>query len=338
MPDMKAVVIHAAQDLRIEDHKVSEPDAGQVLVYIERGGICGSDLHYFNHGGFGAILLKEPMILGHEVAGRIAAVGAGVDTLRVGDAVAVSPSRPCLTCDMCGRGWFNHCRNMRFYGSAMPFPHIQGAFRNGLVADVGQCVKADGISLALAAMAEPFAVALHAVERSGGVAGKRVLVTGCGPIGVLCILAALNDGAAEIVATDLAVPAREMALRVGASLAVEPADIGDGFDVMFECSGAAAALAGGLAALAPRGVLVQLGLGGEMTVPINLVTAKEITVVGSFRFHDEFAKAVALMQSGAVDPSPLLTHTFPMGDAVTAFKIAGDRTQAMKVQLDFTAD
>ncbi|NUS71474.1 MAG: alcohol dehydrogenase catalytic domain-containing protein, partial [Ensifer adhaerens] len=188
---MKAVVIHAAKDLRIEDREPEAPGKGQVEVQIEAGGICGSDLHYYNHGGFGTVRLREPMILGHEVAGTIKALGSGVSALAVGDRVAVSPSRPCAACDYCQRGQQNHCLNMRFYGSAMPMPHIQGAFRQRLVAEAWQCHKiADGVSSNEAAMAEPFAVTLHAVSRAGSLLGKRVLVTGCGPIGALAIIAA----------------------------------------------------------------------------------------------------------------------------------------------------
>jgi L-idonate 5-dehydrogenase len=131
---MKAIVIHAAKDLRIEERTAEAAGPGQVEIALEAGGICGSDLHYFNHGGFGTVRLKEPMILGHEVAGRVTALGAGVSSLAVGDRVAVSPSRPCNTCHYCLKGQQNQCLNMRFYGSAMPFPHIQGAFRQSLVA------------------------------------------------------------------------------------------------------------------------------------------------------------------------------------------------------------
>src|SRR3984893_5483949 len=180
---MKAVVIHAAHDLRIEEREPEKPGPGQVEIAIEAGGICGSDLHYYQHGGFGTVRGREPMILGHEVAGTIKTLGAGVSTLTVGDRVAVSPSRPCNTCEYCLRGQQNHCLNMRFYGSAMPMPHIQGAFRQSLVAEAWQCHKiADGVSTTLAAMAEPLAVTLHAVARAGSLIGKRVLVTGCGPI------------------------------------------------------------------------------------------------------------------------------------------------------------
>ncbi len=191
---MKAIVIHAAKDLRIEEREAGTPGSGQVAVRVAAGGICGSDLHYFNHGGFGSIRLKEPMILGHEVAGVITALGDGVSHLAIGQLVGVSPSRPCHACRFCAEGMFNQCLNMRFYGSAMPFPHIQGAFRETLVADAFQCVPADGLTPGEAAMAEPLAVVLHATRRAGEMLGKSVLVTGCGPIGVLAILARAGPG------------------------------------------------------------------------------------------------------------------------------------------------
>ncbi len=128
---MRSIIIHSAKDLRVEEAPVGSPGAGEVLIRIDTGGICGSDLHYYNHGGIGeAIRLKEPMILGHEVSGFVDKLGDDVNALAVGDLVAISPSRPCGSCQYCQIGQQNHCENMRFYGSAMPFPHIQGAFAN----------------------------------------------------------------------------------------------------------------------------------------------------------------------------------------------------------------
>ena len=215
---MKSIVIHAAKDLRIEDHAPEPIGPGQVEVKLAVGGICGSDLHYYQHGGFGTVRLKEPMVLGHEVSGHITALGTGVEGLSVGQLVTVSPSRPCGSCVYCHEGKQNHCLNMRFYGSAMPFPHIQGAFRQILVADAAQCAPADGLTAGEAAMAEPLAVCLHAVSQAGPLLGKRVLVTGCGPIGLLTILAARRAGAAEIVATDLTDFTLDMAARNGADV------------------------------------------------------------------------------------------------------------------------
>lgn len=342
---MRAIVVHNAKDLRIEEVVSEELGAGQVRIKLAAGGICGSDLHYYNHGGFGTIRLKEPMILGHEVSGHVVEIGAGVSHLALGDLVAVSPSRPCGGCQYCQKGQHNHCENMRFYGSAMPFPHIQGAFREELVAEAVQCVKADGLSAGEAAMAEPLAVCLHATRRAGEMMGKRVLITGSGPIGALSLLAARASGATEIVVTDLTDEALAYAHKLGADRVINTKNDPDGlksyqagkgyFDILYECSGAASALASGIAAMRPRGVVMQLGLGGDMTIPMQALTAKELDLRGSFRFHEEFAMAVKMMQLGQIDVKPLISHSLALEDAVAAFELASDRTKAMKAQISF---
>lgn len=344
---MRSIVIHKAKDLRIEETELNTPKAGEVLIRIATGGICGSDLHYYHHGGFGPVKVKEPMILGHEVSGYIEELGAGVDDLEIGDLVALSPSRPCNNCRYCAEGLQNHCENMRFYGSAMPFPHIQGAFREKIVANAIQCVKADGLTAGEAAMGEPLSVCLHGVRRAGEMLGKKVLITGSGPIGTLCVLAARAAGATEIVVTDLEDAALSYATKVGANKVINMAkasaelDVykaGKGyFDVLFECSGAAPALAAGISVMRPRGVVMQLGLGGDMTVPMQALTAKELDLRGSFRFHEEFEIAIRLMQEKQIDVRPLISHTVKLDDAIKGFEIAGDRTQAMKAQIEFSA-
>ena len=343
---MKAIVIHAAGDLRIDDMPTASPGSGEVLVELGCGGICGSDLHYYNHGGFGAIRLQEPMILGHEIAGTVAAIGSDVKGLAVGDRVAVNPSRPCGKCTFCRRAMFNHCLDMRFYGSAMRMPHIQGAFRERLVADASQCVPVTSdVSIQEAAMAEPFSVTLHAVRQAGSLSGKRVLITGCGPIGALCIVASRLHGAAEITVTDLVDAPLACARSVGAdrtiNVASDPAAMsefsaGKGtFDVVFEASGNARAIAGALEVIRPGGVFVQLGLGGDVELPLNVIVAKEIRMSGSFRFHEEFPFAVDLISNLRVDLTPLISHVMPLTEAVRAFATANDRNQAMKVQIAF---
>lgn len=343
---MKTLTIHAAHDLRLEDHAIDPLGPGQLRLRLATGGVCGSDLHYYNHGGFGAVRLREPMVLGHEVSAYVEALGQGVTGFTAGQLVAVSPSRPCAACQYCLEGLPNHCLNMRFYGSAMPFPHIQGAFREVLIADASQCVDATGLTPGEAAMAEPLAVTLHATTRAGQMLGKRVLVTGCGPIGILSILAARRAGAAEIVATDLSDFTLGIARSCGADLALNTRSTPDAlapyaankgyFDVLYECSGAAPALAAAIPCLRPRGTILQLGLGGDMTLPMMAITAKELDLRGSFRFHPEFAIGVKLMQSGLINVKPLITHTVPLAKAETAFKLASDRAVAMKVQITFS--
>ncbi len=345
---MRALVLHKARDLRVEDHPVPEPGPGELLIRIARGGICGSDLHYYQDGGFGTVRVREPMILGHEVSGRIAALGSGVTGFTESQLVAVSPSRPDWNDDYARRGMPHHSLGMRFYGSAMPMPHIQGAFADYVVATPDQCVDATGLTPEQAAMAEPLSVVLHALKQADQLLGARVLVTGCGPIGVLAVLALRRAGAAEIVATDIADASLTHAMAAGADQAINTLakpdaltprlDHKGSFDVQIECSGAPAALHQGIGLVRPRGVIVQVGIGGNVEVPMNTIVAKELQVRGSFRFHFEFAEAVELMRKQLIDVRPLVTHHFAADDAVTAFETAGDRSKAMKVQLDFDRD
>jgi L-idonate 5-dehydrogenase len=343
---MDALVIHAAKDLRVEDVPTDTLGAGQLRVKVRFGGICGSDLHYFNHGGFGTVRVKEPMVLGHEVAGVIEEIGAGVQGFSAGERIAISPSRPCGACTYCQQGLQNHCLDMRYYGSAMRTPHVQGAFRREIVCDVAQAHKLAGnVSDREGAMAEPFAVALHAVRRAGPLLGKNVLVTGCGPIGAMAVIAARRAGASTIVVTDVGDFPLRSAMKVGADRAINVAAQPEAlapyasdkgfFDVLFEASGNERALRGAFDVLRPRGVIVQLGLGGEVNLPINTIVAKEFELRGTFRFHEEFGMAVELMNKGLVDLKPLISATVPYRDAGKAFALAADRTQAMKVLLDF---
>jgi L-idonate 5-dehydrogenase len=344
---MKAVVIHGPHDLRVEeaDHP-APPGPRQVAVRVRAGGICGSDLHYYHHGGFGTVRLREPMVLGHEVAGEVTEVGREVTSLRPGDSVAVSPSLPCGTCRYCLEGKPNHCLDMRFYGSAMRFPHVQGAFREILVCEEAQAVALPpGMDPARAAFAEPLAVCLHAARQAGPLMGQRVLITGTGPIGALALLVARHAGAREVVCTDIAPAPLAIARRLGADAALdtradptalEPFCAEKGhLDVVFEASGSGAALAGALAAARPGATIVQLGLGGEVPLPVNVLVAKEIALRGTFRFHEEFRWAVEALAAGRIDVAPLLTEVVPVAEAKRAFDLASDRSRAMKVQLAF---
>lgn len=342
-----ACVIHQKHDLRLEHIPVAEPAAGQVLVRIGAGGICGSDLHYFRAGGFGNIRLQEPMVLGHEVAGTVQAVGAGVTRVSVGERVALNPSRTCGECDFCREGQNQHCLSMKFYGSAMPMPHSQGAFRQLLVVEEGQCeLIGDRLSLGEAACAEPLAVGLHAVAQYGDLTGKRVLVTGAGPIGSLVVAAARWAGAAEVVVIDLndlsLQKAREMGATRTINSALEPTRLQEdysankgAFNVVFECTGAPTLFRDLVPVIRPRGTVVQIGMGSELSFPANLLVSKEIRLIGGFRFASEYALAVRLLRDGLIDVKPIITATLPVARAVEAFELASDRTRQMKVQLAF---
>lgn len=344
---MRAAVIHGPRDLRIEQRDELSLGSRQIRVRVAAGGICGSDLHYYLHGGFGAVRLKEPMILGHEIAGTVVETGADVSGVFEGQKVAVNPSLPCGTCRYCQLGLQNQCLDMRFYGSAMRMPHVQGGFSDSLVCEVTQVVVVpDHVSLHEAAFAEPLAVCLHAVRRAGSLLGARVLVAGAGPIGVLAIAAARLAGAAEIVATDILDSPLAIARKVGADHTINVASEPDAlspykahkgsFDVMFEAAGGASTVLAGLDLVRARGILVQVGQGAEVPLPMSLLVTKEIDLRGSFRFHEEFAMAAAAIAKRQIDVRPLLTDVIGVDDAQRAFELAADKSRSMKVHLQFS--
>jgi L-idonate 5-dehydrogenase len=259
---MRAVVVHAPKDLRLDEFPDPMPGPGEVRVKIGAGGICGSDLHYYHDGGFGTVRIRQPMALGHEIAGEIVALGEGVSHLAIGTRVAVNPSKPCGTCVHCREGRRNQCLDMRFMGSAMRFPHVQGGFREYVTVEDYRAVPvSDRTTLAEAAMAEPLSVCLHAAAQAGPLFGKRVAVTGTGPIGALMVLVAKTAGAAELVATDVADKPLEVARRLGADHAInvatdagalDPWRAGKGvFDVVFEASANPSAVRSALDMLRP---------------------------------------------------------------------------------------
>ena len=341
--------LHAQGDIRIETVDTAAPGPGEVLVGIGAGGICGSDLHYYHEGGFGSIRVREPIILGHEAAGTVMEVGEGVTGLAVGERVSINPSRPCGKCEYCRIGLSVHCLEMRFNGSAIRFPHEQGLFREHMILQAERCLPVGPTAgMSEAACAEPLAVALHANNMSGGVAGKRVLVVGAGPIGSLCAAVAAHRGAAEVVAIDLQDLPLAVAKQLGATRIINTGRDADAmreftaekgwFHVVLECSASAAAIGMALAALRPQGTLVQVGVQGDTALPLNVIVGKELRIQGSHRFVDEFAEAVDIIRERHIDVRPLVTGTYPLTDALQAFEIAGDRNRAVKTHIAFTRD
>ncbi|WP_137136405.1 L-idonate 5-dehydrogenase [Rhizobium sp. FKY42] len=338
--------LHATRDLRVEEIGTQMPGEGEVLLAMAAGGICGSDLHYYQDGGFGPVRVREPIIAGHEASGFVKALGSGVSNLAIGQLVAVNPSQPCGHCEYCAINQPIHCLNMRFMGSAMRLPHENGMFRDQLVVPAKQCHAVGGnVTAGEAACAEPLAVCLHAVSQAGDLAGKTVLVTGAGPIGLLVVAAARHAGAGTIVVTDLTDAALARAPAMGADVVINVARDAEAlapyqenkgkFDVVFDCSAAGPALRSAFAAIKPRGTIVQVGVTGDITIPLNALVGKEIVWRGSQRFHTEFAQAVDLISGRAIDVRPIISHEFPLEQAIEAFEQAGDRTVACKVQLTF---
>jgi len=343
---MKACVLRKARDLAVEDVAEPSPAAHEVVIRLGAGGICGSDLHYFADGGVGNFKLREPMILGHEAAGVVTRLGPGVDSLRLGDRVAVNPNHPCGVCPPCQAGRRNLCQNVRFFGSAARFPHVNGVFAERFVARAENChVIPAAMPFRVAACAEPLAVAIHAVTQAGPVSGRSIFIVGAGPIGVLVAAAARLAGAARVCASDLLDEPLAIARATGATETVNArtqperiaefaAKSGD-FDTVFEASGNPLGLASALEIVGPGGTVVQIGSlpGGQIPAPLSRVMSKEIRLVGSFRFDREYGAAVDALISGAVDVTPLLTHEFTFSELPEAFLTAADRRTGMKVSL-----
>ncbi|MBM07926.1 MAG: L-idonate 5-dehydrogenase [Oceanibulbus sp.] len=342
---MKACVIHGARNIAIETRPTPSPMAGQLLLSFAYGGICGSDLHYYEHGQVGDSILRGPMVLGHEFSAVVSGVGEGVADFAPGDKVAVTPALPCQTCDYCQRGLSNLCTDMSFMGSAARFPHCDGGFASDLVVEARQCIKLpEGTDMRHVAMAEPYAVALHAVSMAGDLRGATVLVTGAGVIGQMCATAARAAGAARILMSDIAPAALKRAKALGIDEVFDAADPAamagltdtPRCDAVFEASGAAPALSMAISASKPRGTVVQVGfLPPKAPVDFAKLLTREIKLVGTYRFIDEFAEAVRQIVAEEVDLRPMISADMSLDDPDAAFDRALDKTDALKVMVHF---
>jgi L-idonate 5-dehydrogenase len=343
---MKACVLHGARDLRLSEIAEPVPSSNEVVVQLGAGGICGSDLHYFAEGGVGDFRLRQPLILGHEVAGKVVAIGPEVTRVRPGDRVAVNPNHPCGVCRPCQTGHRNLCSHVRFFGSAARFPHVQGAFAERFVVAADNCFPIPAqVSFRAAACAEPLAVALHAVEQAGSVLGRSVFIAGSGPIGVLLAAAAKLGGAKQICVTDLFNEPLGIARAMGATETINVKNEAEkitayaanrgSFDVALEASGHPSGLASAIEVCAPGATLVQVGMlpRGQTPAPLFPVVTKELRLIGSFRFDREYETAVQAIASGRVDVSPMLTDEFSFAELGAAFETAADRRRSMKVSL-----
>jgi L-iditol 2-dehydrogenase len=316
-----AAVLYGPGDLRVESRAVDEPGEGQVLVAVTAVGVCGSDVHYFEHGALGPNVVRAPHVLGHEFCGRVVAAGRRAAG-RVGERVAVEPGIPCRACPQCRAGRYNLCPNLRFLGAP---PH-DGALRGHVAveADFAHPLP-DTISDQAGALIEPLAVALWACWRAELRGGEGVLITGAGPVGLLCAQVARALGAAQVTLVDLNPRRLEMARALGFEQAEAAPPAGQAADVLIECSGSPEALAAGVAAVRPGATVVIVGMAAEGSVTFSLeaLQRRELKVVGSFRYADCYPQAIAMASAGQVLLEPLITGRFGLDDvpgALTAAK------------------
>ncbi len=330
---MKALTIHAKDDLREDEIPTPVPGAGQVRLRMAYAGICGSDLHYYVDGANGAFVVREPLVPGHEVSGTVDLDPSG--TWTTGTPVTVHPAT-FGTCEPGLEDKPNLWPHGAYLGSASTWPHTQGGMSEYLVVERGMVrVLPEGLTLRRASLAEPLAVGLHALAVAGGVHGHRVLVSGAGPIGLLAAKAALAAGAAEVVCAD-ALPGplrRATGLGVHGTILVGSDPLPDSaFDTVLECSGVPAAVSAALVAVRRAGTVVQVGMmaAGPQPVAMAPLVAKEIRLLGSFRFHEEIDEAVRLLAADATIEQ-VITHEFGPHEAVEAFRAAHDSDGSGKV-------
>ncbi|MBO0982641.1 L-idonate 5-dehydrogenase [Rathayibacter sp. SD072] len=339
-----AVLAHAAGDLRVAQLPAPRPDAHEALVEIVYGGICGSDLSYWRHGAVGESILREPMVLGHEVSGVVLAAAADGSGPAAGTGVVVHPARIEDVPERFPADRPNLSPGVRYLGSAARFPHTAGAFQRRIAVPAAMLrVVPPSVSLQTAALAEPASVAWHAVERAGDVRGRSVLVVGSGPIGALIVGVLRRAGAAHITVVDVLENPLAIAQLVGADrtlLAGESAAIAaTDADIAIESSGNPRGLASALSGTTRGGRVVMVGLPptGDQPVPLSLAITREIDLVGSFRFLDPIDEVLAAFADSSLGIDPVITHVFPVEQSEEAFRIAGDASVSGKVLLDFGA-
>ena len=341
---MKAVVLEKAKELSIREIALDDAlGPHDVRVAIHTVGVCGSDVHYYQHGAIGPFVVREPMILGHEASGMVVEVGGAVEHLQVGDRVCMEPGIPDPNSKATRLGLYNLDPAVRFWAT----PPVHGCLAPSVVHPAAFTYKLpDTVSHAEGALVEPLAVGLHAATKAQIRPGDLAVVMGAGPIGMLTALAALAGGCSRVVLTDVQQPKLDLAATLGPIVPVNVTEQsvvevvhgltdGWGADVVFEASGNARVAASVFEPLCPAGRVVYIGMPGE-PVPIDIVAAqvKEARIETVFRYAHVYPRALALLGSGRIDVKPLITDTFAFDDSVAAFDYASrPQPHSVKVQI-----
>jgi L-iditol 2-dehydrogenase len=340
---MKAAFLEKAGLLFLEE--VARPVCPEemVLVHVKEIGVCGSDLHYFNEGRIGDHIVTSPHILGHEAAGIVVEVGKRARGFSIGDRVSIEPGVPCMACEHCREGHYNLCADVHFTGA----PPYQGMFCELHVHDPRFVYRIpDSVSFTQAALAEPLSVAHNAVRRAGLVPGETALIIGAGPIGFSCIEMARVAGASRVIASEPVAFRRDVALKVGADHALDPAagslpdfvrELTDGrmCDCVFEASGSDEGIADALRCVRRGGRVVYIGMGKEMVgIPHADILKREITISGIYRYVNDFRPVIDLLSAGKLDAEIWVSHRFPLDRIREAFEVANDpAAKALKVMV-----
>ncbi|KAL2173535.1 chaperonin 10-like protein [Thermothelomyces heterothallicus CBS 202.75] len=328
-------VLNKPNDVSFEERPVPKlQNPHDVLVAVNYTGICGSDVHYWQHGAIGHFVVKDPMVLGHESAGTVVEVGSAVKTLKKGDRIALEPGYPCRRCPACLSGHYNLCPDMVFAAT----PPYDGTLTGFWVAPADFCYKLpDNVSTQEGALIEPLAVAVHIVKQARVQPGQSVVVMGAGPVGLLCAAVARSFGATKVVSVDIVQSKLDFARSYAATHTYAPqrvspeenarkllavADLPDGADAVIDASGAEPSIQTSLHVVRMGGTYVQGGMGkSDITFPIMALCLKEVTARGSFRYGSgDYKLAIDLVASGKVDVKALINGVVPFREAEQAFK------------------
>jgi L-iditol 2-dehydrogenase len=329
----RAAVLTRPGEIVVEDRPLPEPGPREVLVEVTSVGVCGSDVHYFQHGRIGPHVVRAPLVLGHESAGRVAAMGEGVTKHAVGDRVTLEPGVPCGRCEQCRAGRYNLCPDVSFFAT----PPVDGAFTNHVaIHEDFAFALPDTLTDDAGALMEPLSVGIWACRKAGVRAGDRVLVTGAGPIGLLAMQVARACGATEVEVSDVNEHRLAMAERTGATRAFRAGDDEPSVaDVLIECSGHPAALRAGIAALRPAGTAVIVGMGPQDTaeVPLSLIQNRELWLTGTFRYANTYPTAIALAATGRVDLEAIITGHFGLDETQDALRAGLEDPHSVKAMV-----
>lgn len=319
--------------LRVEERPVPAPEPGEVLIRVRSVGICGSDIHYFEHGRIADFVVESPLVLGHEASGEIVALGQGVTDLSIGDRVAMEPGVPCGSCTQCRAGRYNLCPDVHFFAT----PPVDGAFAEYVTLPRAFAHRVpDNVSFDAAALLEPLSVGVWACQKGDVRLGTRVLITGAGPVGVMAALVARANGATQITLSDVnpqrLARAAELGFDVVDAQSQALPDVVEA-DVLIECSGAAPAVVDGIRCVAPAGKVVLVGMSPTAMVelPVGVIQGRELWITGTFRYAHTYPTAVTLAASGAVDLDALVSQTFGLDEVEQALTYSRQDPAAMKV-------
>jgi len=331
----RASVLGADLTLRMEQRPVPEPGPGEVLVRVRSVGVCGSDIHYFEHGRIADFVVESPLILGHESSGTVVGLGDGVDDLPMGTTVAMEPGVPCASCEQCRAGRYNLCPDVQFFAT----PPVDGTFCEYVVLPRAFAhAVPDHVSFDAAALVEPLSVGVWACQKAEVRVGSRVLVTGAGPVGVMAALAARAHGAGQITVSDVNSERLAFAEELGfATVDPRVTSLSDSImaDVLIECSGAASAIDAGIRSVAPAGTVVLVGMSPSTMVelPVGIIQGRELWVTGTFRYAHTYPTAIDLVASGRVNLDALVSRSFPLEEAEQALTYSHQDPAAMKVMV-----